>query len=265
MLDLSNLSGIMEAANHSKNSAMEAENHVKHGASSKSHMSRESFFKACFALLAAGIIFVGCDKDKDNDNNEGSPIVGNTITASVDNGNAYNATVSTVKAVYNIEDFGSIGDDEFLYVVGGEVAGTGTYSNGGFTLQLNATFTDAQLTKVTDFAEELGGAKISDPNAKIVFIDFIVAYNSAGKGVDYFNLNNKFVGNKDIYAMLWYADRDFSITGGSEKASISLKKGWNYVYVIDTKNSSGEYISSEFTTKPQSGLKWYSMKTLDRR
>ena len=38
----SNLSGVMEAVNHSKNSAMEAENHVKHGASSKILMSRKN-------------------------------------------------------------------------------------------------------------------------------------------------------------------------------------------------------------------------------
>ena len=45
----------MEAANHSKNSAMEAENHVKHGTSS---MNKGNFLrKTCFALLAAGVIF----------------------------------------------------------------------------------------------------------------------------------------------------------------------------------------------------------------
>ena len=36
----SSFSGVMEAANHAKNSAVEAENHVKHGARSKSLMSR---------------------------------------------------------------------------------------------------------------------------------------------------------------------------------------------------------------------------------
>ena len=41
----SSLTGrVMEAANHSKNSAMEAENHVKHGASSKSLTSRGNNF-----------------------------------------------------------------------------------------------------------------------------------------------------------------------------------------------------------------------------
>jgi hypothetical protein len=57
----SNLSEVMEAANHSKNSAMEAENHVKHGASSKSQMSRGNFLKACFALsLAPAAVMMSC-------------------------------------------------------------------------------------------------------------------------------------------------------------------------------------------------------------
>jgi hypothetical protein len=225
--------------------------------------NNEAFEKAADAVLSVCDAYLDLDDDPGNGEDlESSPITGNTITASVENGNAYNGTISTMKAVYNINDFGKESDG-FYYVDGGEVAGTGNYSNGGFTLQLNATIPDAQLSKVTDWAEEFGGATISNTDAKIVFVDFIVAYNSAGKGVDYFNLL-KFEDNKEIYAMLWYADRDFSITGGSEKASISLQEGWNYVYVIDTKNSSGNYISSEMTTKPQSGLKWYSEEALDR-
>ena len=49
--------GVMEAENHSKNSAMEAENHVKHGRSVTSQKGRRNFFrKACFGLLAAVVI-----------------------------------------------------------------------------------------------------------------------------------------------------------------------------------------------------------------
>ena len=48
----------MEAAYHSKNSAMEAENHVKYGASSKSQMSGGNFRKSCFAFFMAGVILL---------------------------------------------------------------------------------------------------------------------------------------------------------------------------------------------------------------
>ena len=67
MLQFSSLVGrAMEAANHSKNSAMEAENHVQHGASSKSLMSRGNFFrKIGLVLLAVCFIFCGCGSDDD--------------------------------------------------------------------------------------------------------------------------------------------------------------------------------------------------------
>ena len=52
-------SAVMEAVNHSKNSAMEADPILKHGRSSKSHMSRGLLFiVACFALLAASTFSV---------------------------------------------------------------------------------------------------------------------------------------------------------------------------------------------------------------
>ena len=44
MVQCSNSSKIMEAANHSKNSAMEAENHVKHETSSKNHKTKKGVF-----------------------------------------------------------------------------------------------------------------------------------------------------------------------------------------------------------------------------
>jgi len=55
---------VMEAANHSKNSAMEAENHVKYRTSL---MSRGDFLRTA-GLGLASIFFIGCGKDKDKDN-----------------------------------------------------------------------------------------------------------------------------------------------------------------------------------------------------
>ena len=71
MLKFSNLSGVWEAANHSKNSAMEAENHVKHGARSKSLMSRGNFLViACLFLLA---VLGGCQKEKEKEEEKNKP------------------------------------------------------------------------------------------------------------------------------------------------------------------------------------------------
>ena len=55
----------MEAANHSKNSAMEVENHVKYETSSKSPTSSGNFelkrlLKFCILVFAIGFVFVGC-------------------------------------------------------------------------------------------------------------------------------------------------------------------------------------------------------------
>ena len=50
--------GVMEAANHSKNSAMETETHVKHGASSINLMSRGNFLRKVFVFTGALIVVV---------------------------------------------------------------------------------------------------------------------------------------------------------------------------------------------------------------
>ena len=70
----SNLVGVMEAANHSKNSAMEAENHVKQVEESlKSQMSRGDFLKACFALsLAPTAMMIGCGGGSGSSGSRGS-------------------------------------------------------------------------------------------------------------------------------------------------------------------------------------------------
>jgi len=62
MLKFSSLAGrVMEAANHSKNSAVEAENHVKHGASSKSHTSRGYFLRKMYFALLVAFLFSATD------------------------------------------------------------------------------------------------------------------------------------------------------------------------------------------------------------
>ena len=66
-------SAVMEAVNHSKNSAMEAENHVKHSRSSKSHSSRGNFLRffgvVAIALSAAVVMSCGDDDENGGDGN----------------------------------------------------------------------------------------------------------------------------------------------------------------------------------------------------
>ena len=106
----SNLSRVMETGDHFKN-----------GASSKSHTSRVNFLrKASFALLAAGIIFSGCKKEKDNAPVFDTKDFNGVIESKVVGGDEYNSKISTINAYFNWD----------------KVIVTGTYSNGGFKITL---------------------------------------------------------------------------------------------------------------------------------
>ena len=62
--------GVMEAVNHSKNSAVEADTTSKHRRSITSQKGRGNLLrKICFALLAVCIVFVRCDEKDDDDSN----------------------------------------------------------------------------------------------------------------------------------------------------------------------------------------------------
>ena len=65
-------SAVMEAVNHSKNSAMEAENHVKHRRSSKSHSSRGNFwsFFGVVAIVLSVAVVTSCGDDDENGGDE---------------------------------------------------------------------------------------------------------------------------------------------------------------------------------------------------
>ena len=72
------------------------------------------------------------------------------------------------------------------------------------------------------------GVTISDPHVKVGYIS-VIACNSAGSHIGYFDLNN---GNW-WYAEYIYADRDFTIKGNSKQGLVFdcyFEKGWNIRY-----------------------------------
>jgi len=78
MEQLSSSIKVMEAANHSKNSAMEAENHVNNGASSKSLTSRVNFKiyrNFMLIILAISVILSGCSKKDKEEEEEKNGII----------------------------------------------------------------------------------------------------------------------------------------------------------------------------------------------
>ena len=251
MKKFSFFSGVMEAVNHSKNSAMEADTISKHGRISKSHTSRGNFLsKACFVLLAGFIVFNGCDKDNNDnggdDGNGGTGGSGFKITATnVINGSTL---VTTVKA---------LADDDAI--------AQAPYKNNGFTLELPETVPSKYLELI---AEELpDGVTISNENLKILYLYDIVGYDEDEDEIGFFYLVEE---NEDseYYTSWMYADSNATIKGEDkdtdgddeyiEKYDFNLKKGWNVVYEIYTEsyNDSTEkgVYTSTFTSQKPSGV-----------
>ena len=225
--------------------AMEADT-IQNGHSSKSHRSRCNILRrACFALLTASIIFSGCDKDddknKDDSGDSGGAFDGKTIKATVENGKNYNAVISKVTAE--------------AWVDGVEITeevGSGSYSNGGFTIKLPESPKNNIMYDIERFFGE-DGVTISDDNTvKYIELDDFYGLDKNNNRVGTFFFG-KVINEKEehyVVAYYCYVSKDVNITGGLY--SLSLKKGWNLVYETD---KNGETI--EMSNKAISGLKRY--------
>ena len=226
--------------------------------------------------------FTNCNKDDDPFAGLQTSWFDGTITAQVENGNAYNNFVKRVMTkVWDKNDNST-------------ALASAPYANGGFTLTLPQTV-EAEFLSPFDDDEFGSDLKISDKSALLFGMGGygdgdIGAYSSASGDFDDNDrvgrvvfAKNEFEGNEEtgtgtyIFASAGfiYADRDVAIVGTVtwsdtwdgvtytliEKYSISLKKGWNIMYAT----SSSRYVNWEtqttsenhFTTAPVSGLKWY--------
>jgi hypothetical protein len=144
------------------------------------------------------------------------------------------------------------------------VIATANYSNGGFLMNLPAKMHNHFLKPVESiFAEKIipDGVSVSDPNAKVIPVDFLFAFKSCNK-TGHFDYEYD-VDDYD-YTLAWYvyADRDFGITGSYSYASensidfysydISLRKGWNEVYTTyDYSYETHESRINLYNVKPQ--------------
>jgi hypothetical protein len=209
------------------------------------------------AIIMAGL-FAGCKDDNNGiGNNLESGAFDGKITAKVVNGNQYDGLISTVKVMRWSED-----DNGY------EELASGNYSNGGFTLTL-PTPDDKYLGEI---AEDLAGGsvKVSDKNARAFTFSNIGAFNSTGQNVGRLYYRNETTGTVCTF---FYADRDVTVTGSetvTEKGengskdyyytynySVSLKSGWNKVYIVVRDGTSANTSIITFTTQAISGLKWY--------
>jgi ribosomal protein L14E/L6E/L27E len=237
--------------------AMETETILKNGASPKSLMSRGNFLKMlCGALFIAGVVFSGCKKDDDSkdDNLVSSPFDG-TITATIEKGDVYNYLNSSISRVAAIAYYNDYRESEEL--------ASGTYANGSFTLTLPQQPDQKYLISAGGNIPD--GVKVSDKNAKVLTLTdkgiVVCSSDRAISSVVYGKVDN----NSVTMVAFYYADRDVTISGSYERYdeeydehhsanySMSLKKGWNMVYITFSES----FESLEATTKPVSGLKWY--------
>jgi hypothetical protein len=196
-----------------------------------------------------------CKKDdEENSGGGGSTSAAYTVTAQVENGNSYNAQIDSVKMlIYKyVEETGEI---ELVSTIA-----SAAYHNGGFTLKLPATVSNAYLSELgaVGLGAGLDGITISNPSVKTTSGTAIVAYKSGEQAGNFiYSAATLFVGQGQYV----YANGDVSLTGSvtdsdtygmAMKYNVQLKKGWNMVYTKLNMNS----MEFEMTTQEPSGLKW---------
>jgi len=192
-------------------------------------------------LSVAAMFFGGCSKDDNPSLVSGS--FNGTVTASVEGGAAL-----TVNAVLAMNEAGF-----YSGVFDGNVIGEGgPFNNGGFSITLPTTGLNSYLGDVVAFFEyfmaagDKGKLKFSNPSAQVFDVDFVGFFYDSGEDKVYVSgIFSYATSAKDVSCMFVYADSDVDVTG-SANVSVSLKRGWNRVYLSD-----------KLTTKAPDGLKWY--------
>ncbi|GHT24190.1 hypothetical protein AGMMS4957_16800 [Bacteroidia bacterium] len=211
------------------------------------------------ACICAGLLFAGCNKEDDEDvNNSGGSGFDGVIKATAVNLppglTADEVDIDEVRVVFHSrEDY----NDEYVVRSG--------YDNGRFILNLPLIVQDKYLSTT---AEGLSGnVKASDVNAKGCSVKSIEAYkgeNEVGELV-YYKADDEDPNAAAEVETIWYmyVDRDVNITGSTiddhfiaknVKYSLSLKRGWNKVYLKLEKT--GTTSLETLRTEP-SGLTWH--------
>lgn len=201
-------------------------------------------------------VFTSCKKDDDG---PGTSAVSSLI-AKVEGGSAYNSKVDVVKVLLNIDETYDSKTQEYIWV-GDEVA-SGSYADGGFTIDLPETVSSKYLS--TLYAPD--GINISDTKAQVGMSGFLIGYKS---GVEVGEFVYAKVNGDDVEptGMFFYADRDVTMTGSaSEKDgsytdnysfNVSFKKGWNIVYASYDESKDGKTTTYSLTTSDPGNMKWY--------
>ncbi|KAA6337093.1 hypothetical protein EZS27_014805 [termite gut metagenome] len=213
-------------------------------------------FKQVFFLMAMAVAVMasGCDKLEEDGTKGGDTSTPFVIQATVSTGGV---AVDTVKAF--IWQYDEATDTESSF----EVA-SGVYKNGGFTLNLPATVPAQYLQFWGENVPD--GINISDSNAKGASLGDIEAYKGTER-VGEFEQWVRINANTEIRSQFMYVDRDVTITGSytekygdwieTEIDNLSLKKGWNKVYVKHVESEINKTSTTEVTNTEPGGLQWH--------
>lgn len=223
-------------------------------------IKRIAFLSA--VLLCSVTVFNGCSKD---DGGSGTSQV-TSINAKVVNGTDYN--FGNVKAV--------------TYMGSSYVVAEGSYTNGGFKIDLPETVSSEYLELLTDDTDEeevSDWMTVSDKTALMNSI-YLEGYDESG---DY--IGDLFYGAGSVNSTSYsytegqyvYVNKDVKLTGSTtdtdnssgitlqlkSSANVVLKAGWNIMYYIETVSFVNNTGTITYTTSKPSGLQWYSEDDFD--
>lgn len=183
-------------------------------------MKQIKSISAIILLATVSLNFIACDKEESNESIFGNSSI-TVINAKVENGESYNSTIKFVKAMITTPN-----DNDF-------VVGTGTYSNGGFTIELPATVNEQYLYPISLIAGVNNSEKavvikndikISNPNVKGITIgDFYglekdTPLNENFGRVISFNYDTRQPNKNDrfhTWGIFIYVNGDVTITGSA--------------------------------------------------
>jgi len=196
------------------------------------------------AIVAIAMMFFsGCQKDKTSLESGG---FNGLIATQVESGSDYNQYFKQVWAIIGPRLNGTT-------LTWDDVIVKGTYSNGGFTVNLPATVKSQHLKSISDYFEKdlkiSGDLKYSASSARITEVE-LFAFDGDNAWYDYF-VNSDADKSKPTYCFYVYVDEDVNVTGGP---TVSFKKGWNRLYYSSEKKL--------VTTKDPGKLKWYISQDL---
>jgi hypothetical protein len=223
-------------------------------------MKHFKLFATCLMVACASpsFVFTSCE-ESEHDNFGDSSISDPEINAKIEEGEKSDPKISVVKMVGYLDY---------------EIA-LGTYSKGGFTINLPAAVDGKYLKPISEIFAKGGSIKYSDSNAKGVSSN-LYGFDESGIEVAEFNYKTPYIyyidGKEEYHqteAWFLYVDRNVTITGFWNFDNdhqfyfhLSLKNGWNLVYKKRYPDSNLTFF--EYTNYAPSEIKWWVIYNEDR-